>query len=293
MANTAAIVDAYRLMTGKTRAQALRMAESLWLGMDSWSDAAADRLVQQTVPIVIGAEQNTAAATIAYLQALTGATTKVDFAQVTGAAIRGGADPVEVYHRPVIEARAVYSRAEIVDLAVEVGLRRLLGTVSTDLQLASTHTANQVLLQTGVETYRRVTRPGACPLCVAASDRVYTTGMLAPIHSNCHCVTIPGDRVPRTLQGKGLQTPADLPPGRLVLDFNAELGPVLDWDAHIAALPASKGGRKKRGIPAASPQASRDLKAAQLAGYEQVLAAGGGTDWMRDKAAQLRADLAT
>ena len=286
MANTTAIVEAYRLLTGKTRDRVLGLAQDLWYGMDSWSDEAADRLIGQIVPVVLGAEQNTAAATIAYLQALTGTKTKVDYAAVTGAAIRNGADPAEVYRRPVIEARATYSRDQIVDLAVEVGLRRLLGTINTDLQLTRTHTSNQVMLQTGIQTYRRVTRPGACGLCVAASDRVYTTGTLQPIHSNCHCVIIPGDRVPRGLQGKGLQTTADLPPGRVVVDFNDELGPVLAFDDKTAGL------TKGRGLPAATPEASRAMKQAQLAGYEQVLAKGGGTDWMRDRAAQLRADLA-
>lgn len=291
MADPTAIVEAYRLLTGKTRDRILAAAQAAWYGMDSWSDEAADQLVGQIVPVVLAAEHNTAAATIAYLQALTGVTAKVDLEQVTGPAIRNGADPAEVYRRPVIEARAVYSRQQIVDLAVETGLRRLLGTAATDLQLTRTHTANQVMLQTGIRTYRMVTRPGACPLCVAASDQIYTTGTLQPIHSNCHCVTLPGDRVPTGLKGRGLQTTTGHDPEqdtggrRLVLDFNDEIGPVLDWDTQTAKL------RRSKDVPAASPEAARAMKRAQLDGYRRVLATGGGTDWMRAKADQLHAEL--
>lgn len=44
--------------------------------------------------------------------------------------------------------------------------------------------------------YRRVIRPelsktGVCGLCIAASDRIYSTGEMMPIHPGCYCETLP------------------------------------------------------------------------------------------------------
>ncbi len=165
--------------------------------------------------------------------------------------------------------------------------------LGTDLQLAATHTADQVLTRTGVTTYRRVTRAGACPLCVAASDRVYTVGDLLPIHTNCHCIVVPGPVLPSSLQ-RASNTDDPPPDGRgLQIGDNGEIGPVLEYDQTAGTSGGGGRGKRKRSRPAAtiSHADRRAMKQAQLDGYEKVMADGGGTPWMRVKADELRTEL--
>lgn len=199
-----ALAAAYRKLTGDTRTRVLRHAQQQWAGMDSWSDSAADQLVAQLLPVVLGGQRVVAGATAAFLRTWldvpgSRTTTLLDLEQVTGTALRG-VDPAIVYRRPVIESRATFAklrkagkldRQQVIDAAIDTGLRRLLGTASTDLQLTATLTSQQVLKAEKVKVYRRVTRPGACPLCLAASDRVYHVADLLPIHANC----VPADTV--------------------------------------------------------------------------------------------------
>lgn len=234
-----ALVSAYRKLTGDTRTRVLRHAQQQWAGMDSWSDSAADQLVSQLLPVVLGGQRVVASATAAFLRTwldTPGSRAQLlDLDQVTGTALRG-VDPAIVYRRPVIESRATFARLrktgldrqQVIDAAIDTGLRRLLGTASTDLQLTATLTSRQVLQAKKVKVYRRVTRPGACPLCLAASDRVYHVADLLPIHSGCHCIVVPGGVLPEALQraantddptgGRGLQ-----------IGQNGEIGPVLEW----------------------------------------------------------------
>jgi hypothetical protein len=69
-------------------------------------------------------------------------------------------------------------------------LRRLETMANTDMQLAKTRTLYSALNGDGapVKMYRRV--PGGdntCELCEIASDQVYFTDDLMPIHDNCGC----------------------------------------------------------------------------------------------------------
>ena len=293
-----ALVEAYRRVTGDIRARTLRHASGLWVQMGSWSDDAADTLVTRLVPVVSGAEQATSASTVAFLAQYVGLPARdiprVDVSQVTGTALRG-VPPDQVYRRAVIEARATYARlreagmdsTELIDAASQAGLRRLLGTAGTDLQLAATHTSDQFLQATGIDTYRRVTRAGACPLCVAASDRVYTVGDLLPIHTGCHCIVVPGTVLPKALQRDS--NDQDPTGGRgLRIGDNAEIGPVLEWDTTVA-----KGGKRtrRRNAGATTDEQCLAMKRAQLDGYEKTLAEGRGTPWMEQKAAELRAEV--
>lgn len=293
-----ALVAAYRRITADTRARTLRHANGLWIQMGDWSDASADTMVSRLVPVVTGAERATAAATAAFLTQYRGIPARdappLDLAAVTGGALRG-VDPQTVYLRSVIEARATYARlrdagldpAEIIDTASQAGIRRLLGAVGTDLQLAATHTADQQLSAAGITTYRRVTRAGACGLCVAASDRVYSVGDLLPIHTNCHCIVVPGDVLPTGLRrASNANQPTD---GRgLRIGDNAEIGPVLDYDT--AAAGSTKRTRK-HGSASMTDEERQAMKRAQLAGYEKTLSDGKPRPWMEQKAAELRAEL--
>lgn len=244
-----ALIEAHRALTQDTRGRVLRALQAVWGRMDSWSDEAADRMVAAAVPVSIAGQRRMSAATSAYLAAWLGRPVEpVDFRTTTGAAVRNGALPAEVYRRPVIESRATFAllrdidRQRAIDEAIDAGLKRLLGTASTDLQLSANLTSQQVLRSAGVRTYRRVTTAGACPLCVVASDRVYHVADLQPIHTGCSCGVVPGGDLPEALRR---DSNADDPTGGrgLRIDDNDEIGPVLDYADNV---PKARRAKRRR-----------------------------------------------
>ena len=83
-----------------------------------------------------------------------------------------------------------------VDDWLDAALGRLTDTAETDGQLASTHSTIERYKSSGVTRYRRVVHPelsrtGSCGLCVVASDRLYSTDALMPLHNRCKCGVIP------------------------------------------------------------------------------------------------------
>jgi hypothetical protein len=84
--------------------------------------------------------------------------------------------------------------------AVGDGERRVRSLALTDLELAVTHTARELLAdEPRVRFYRRVlTGAESCGLCIIASTQRYQKRDLLPIHPNCDCVVAPilGDQDP-------------------------------------------------------------------------------------------------
>lgn len=289
MPSKADLVEAYRALTGRQRDRTVATAAQLWLLMDSWSDEAAEALLSQLLPVALAGQRVVANATGAYLQSMIGAPVRLDLDEVTGAALRSGTDPSEVYMRAVVKARTAYSRTDLVDAGINAGLDQLLATVEQDLQLASTHAARAAMQQGRVDAYRRATRSAACPLCVAASDRVYGTSELLPIHSHCRCVVVPGEKLPRGLRrASNAQDPLD---GRgLLIDDSGEIGPVLDYADR--AKNAKRSSKPRFTADTITPAERLQMKKAQLAGYEKAFAAGGGNQWLSVRADQVRAEIA-
>jgi hypothetical protein len=113
-----------------------------------------------------------------------------------------------------------------------MGRRRLLGLVTTDLQLAKTHAAQwRQLRDDTVAGYRRILSGGdSCALCVLASDQRYTSGDLMPIHPGCHCdvAEIRGSLDPVQAPEPDLLEQFDESQAITVRD-HGEYGPTLTW----------------------------------------------------------------
>lgn len=287
MPSKADLVTAYRNATGRIRNSTVSAVSQVWLSMDSWSDAAAEDMLARVTPIALAGQRQVATTTTAYMQQYLGQPIDVDFDTVTGAMLRNGTDPLDVYARAVREARIAYSRSDLVELAVSVGMQRLTGAVDTDLQLAATHTSRAAMVNAGVELFRRATRGDSCDLCKQASQKTYRSDELAAIHTHCHCIIVPAAKLPSRLAQPGpVGDPADSR-GLRVID-NDEIGPVLQYDDHGQTGRAPSTRRRREDL---TPQQTLDMKRAQLASYEKVLADGGGTPWMRTKVTDLRAEI--
>lgn len=192
----AALIAQYNAQAQQLRNTLAAFLTRLWASLQGdWRTANEDRFVAQAVPVSQGAQRAMSAATTAYLARLISAMTgtppripTVPQAQVTGEALRG-VDPGVVYRRPLEQARYALSQGKSLDQASAIGARRAQSIGMTDLQLAKTHTAQQVMQSDHrVVGYRRVlTGLENCGLCVVASSLRYYKKDLLPIHPECDC----------------------------------------------------------------------------------------------------------
>jgi len=186
-----------------------------WGLLGGLDDAAATEWVTWAVPTVQAAQMVMSANTTAYLAAvvaeltgnppdLTG--TPEDL--VTGPRARKGVEPVEVYQRPVIQARSLVAAGMDPAEALRQAGARAVNLAITDVQSAKLYTAQHVLTTApGVVGYRRVlSGTHSCGLCVVASTRRYRKADLMPRHPGCDCTPLPivGDHDPGVVLNRGL-----------------------------------------------------------------------------------------
>jgi hypothetical protein len=167
-----------------------------WSGLKSWRGSDVDGFQKSALPILVAGQRQVASLTTTYLERLyreiadESSRVDLDFDKVTGAAIRNGVEPAEVYERPFKEVWLALSKDEPLDVAVERGSNRLNSLVKTDLQLTRTHTVVEVTDdQPGVEyTIREPIGEHNCALCLIASTQRYRKKNLLPIHPGCDCL---------------------------------------------------------------------------------------------------------
>lgn len=164
-----------------------------------------------------------------------------------------GVDPLVVAARPL----AVYRRARVDGVAeleafAQAQLRADLiadGDVTLSMREGSRQAFDKISVITG---YRRVIHPelsetGTCGLCAVASDRLYSSAELLPVHGRCKCEVLPviGERFDpgRALNESDLEAlyaaagdpakgtsstdGADLKKVRVTVVSHSELGPQL------------------------------------------------------------------
>lgn len=110
---------------------------------------------------------------------------------------RNTPDPVSVWERPAKQYLHAKAKGKSDEEAISQMVNRAEVLATDDVNLAKRKTTQQSLIKTGkIKGYRRVIHPelsetGVCGLCFAASDRIYTTGVLLPIHARCKCEVLP------------------------------------------------------------------------------------------------------
>lgn len=201
-------IRANRAAAAAVRLRVLAFVATAWLGLGSWNVPDVERFVALVLPIVLGGQRTIASLTDSYLALLAarafGSVPQpigVDTALVTGAALRNGTDPELVYRRGGAVVWDNLANGEPLPVAVERGLVRLTSIASTDLQLAKTHAARQVLAQqpAGREPtgyVRTLEGTSSCGFCALASTRLYHVEELLPIHPGCDCDVAPYYRDP-------------------------------------------------------------------------------------------------
>lgn len=196
-----AIRTAYNAQVAEVRRRILTFIAATWFALGSWRDSDIDAFVALVVPRVIGGQRSVASLTNAYLASLAvlqfGGRLRpadIDPQLVTGAAVRAGTDPQDVYRRAGQQVWTALSRGESLETAVLQGVDRAQEAAATDLQLAKTHTAREALKRDRREPtgYRRVLEgESSCGLCALAATQRYTIEDLLPIHPACDCSVAP------------------------------------------------------------------------------------------------------
>lgn len=203
-AQIAATIAAYQAASGTLRLNLAAYITALWQSLGEYRNAQMAQFIAQVTPVVAGAQQQMASLTAAYLAAHQSAVlgtplqpVYVNPAAVSGAAVRNGVSPDEVYGRPFHTVWRQLGAAKeagtldqgSVDTAIKAGLDNAVSSAVTDVQLAKTHTSQQVMkADHRVVGYRRVLEGAhSCGLCIVASTQRYHKADLLPIHPACDC----------------------------------------------------------------------------------------------------------
>lgn len=113
----------------------------------------------------------------------------LDPASYTTTILRG-IEAATVYGRPFGAYGAFLNEGQSQEAAIRAAKSAVSKLAATDLQLAQTHAARDVMVaEPRIVGYRRVlSGPGPhCKLCELASTRTYKTSDLAAIHEHCTC----------------------------------------------------------------------------------------------------------
>ena len=174
----------------------LAAVREAWWAMGDWHDPA--RFTEAILPLLQGAQVQTASLTDAYLAALiteaTGVVTApigLDPEQVTN--LRANTTMAEAYARPLRTVWFEQGKGTEFPDALRLGLERAEHMASLDIQLARTHASALILQQAdGIQRYQRVlSGTENCDICSVAAKHIYKISSLMPIHTKCDCTVAP------------------------------------------------------------------------------------------------------
>lgn len=243
-------VDAHTLSRAVLTAQAVSAARSAFEGFDGWYDTGAIRaLCEALAARAQGLQKQQAAVTNAYLARVTSTMSGRRVSPPAVIDVRGLRQNIThagAYGRVTNHYRWRVSEGDEPELATAKAVERAAIVAETDIDLAFRDMADAFMRERDVSTYRRVIRPersasGSCGLCVVASDQIYSTGELLPLHGRCKCTVLPitDDRDPglslnrddfrRLYSAAGSSAGADLKRTRVTVNQHGELGPVLTY----------------------------------------------------------------
>ena len=310
------IIVGHRAALALVRSRVVNYAKTAWIAQGSYRDADIDRLVSLIVPRVQAGQVQTANLTSSYIATL--ATVRrgklIKPQPINRLAVTGGrGTPAEdVYRRPAIEMYNALSGGAVFQVAKEMGLNRLTSLVATDMQMSQVRQADASYQSIGAKKYERILgdggKDGNCALCIIASTQQYWVGDLSPIHPGCSCSTDeisaenPWDvdakaqlleethaRVEQATGREADRSGRDAGLNDKFKDYtkiqirnHGEMGPVLTLKGQHFTGPSQ--------LTKAAPIERLSMVEAQLKSYEDVLAKGGGTDWMREQIPRLTAE---
>lgn len=284
--------------------QLMKYLLSLWNGFDRWDDVdVVNGMAARSATLVDMATQRSRLLTRSFQLAVlrqSGAG-RVKLPSIVNSYPRANVSGSEAYRRPVeqfIWARRNGLAFEDSRAAFETRLRDL---ATQDVKLADRDEAQQIFRNDPeVDRWRRVIHPelsasGTCGLCVVASQRVYTTDDLMPMHGpSCNCTVMgitkghdPGlklntDDLKTIYAAAGSTSAGDLLNTRITINEHGELGPVLVKQGDHFRTPEEAGRpayvKQTRAVIRDAREAERSLLQEQARdaqrSYDEAIAAG-------------------
>lgn len=184
-----ALAEAHIAAQARLRELAVQTVLATWDGLGAYDAANVAPWLQVVVPLVAGAQRQSAALTNAFLaRALGRPPAPVNLAAVTGAAIRAGTPPAIVYRRPFVTVWTGLRDGTPWTEAVNAGRARAGASAAMDVQNTMRHT----LLTIGsadkeILGFARVPDADACDFCRLVAGKRYLTSTLMEVHPRCGC----------------------------------------------------------------------------------------------------------
>lgn len=202
IADMTAWVDQYAAQTERLSAQSAAAVTAAYSGVNFYSATAVAAAAEQAADTSNTASILAAGLAAEYLSFITAQATGtvVGIPNFPHIPVRNGVPLPAVFQRPIKLFRRQVARGVDPAQALESAMRLAALLADSDIRLAQRDASNQVLTylapRIGITGYRRVIRPelsktGTCGLCIVASDRIYKTGELMPLHDRCKCAVLP------------------------------------------------------------------------------------------------------
>jgi hypothetical protein len=218
------LADASIREQARLRELAARAVATAWDGLPGHDEQDVPAFLRLVLPVVFGAQVQSARLTDAYLARELGRRpVGVPAAQVAGQAVRAGAQPEDVYRRPFVTVWTALSEGRPFADAVAAGRAHAAQSARMDVQLANRATYQAVQeADQAIRGYRRVADADACAYCQMIDGAFVKSADAMPLHPGCGCGLEPvTDRV--------TQSPV---PDAVAVREHGELGPVLTDPAH-------------------------------------------------------------
>jgi hypothetical protein len=196
MATVEQLADANMAQIRALTERATLLVRQAWWALGDWHSA--DAFLERVLPIITGAQIQTAAFTDAYLAALLSEAMgtvigSVGLAPEQVTNLRQNTTMADAYARPFHTVWYQQSQGTEFPEALRLGLERAEHMLSLDIQLARTHASALILQETdGVQRYQRVLSGSEnCDICSVAAKHIYKKSSLMPIHTKCDCTVAP------------------------------------------------------------------------------------------------------
>lgn len=218
------LTDAHITTLAAIRDIVRRGVSGAWGSLPAYDDAQVAEFLALALPIVRGGQEKAASVTDAYVAATLGRQPLgIPTGEVTGAAIRAGALPDEVYRRPFVTVWTALSAGSQYEQAVSAGLARATNLAATDVQLTARQTFQAIQQRdTSIRGYRRQADGAACAFCRLVDGAFVKSAGAMPLHPGCGC----------GLEPVLAREPVTALPDGVAVHQHGELGPTLGAPDH-------------------------------------------------------------
>ncbi len=223
---TALLTTRYQEALARIRRHTATTVEVAWDSLAAYDAASVPEFLDTVVPAVRAGQTQAVYLTDAYLGAfLERPPIGLPVADLTGAAVRAGTSPDEVYRRPFVTTWTSLKKGTPWVDAVGAGRARAAGSAAMDVALSTRAAARSVgESDDRIQGWERVPDGSACAFCILVSGQRYRTEALMPLHNNCGCSVEPILDASR-ISSRGVLSDGD--GTTAAIRDHGELGPVI------------------------------------------------------------------